>query len=474
MSPTPPTPVPTSTPTIANAQRISTDPFQGFGGQFATEVEPSVASDGANTLVAAFQQGRTLIAGGDAIGYATSLDGGVTWTSGTLPNLTRASGGGFGAASDAVVAYDAAHHVWLVASLPITNDTVPYATVSRSPDGIHWLAPVSLHSGDVSDDKEWIACDNNPTSPYRGRCYVAWDDGGNNGFIHTSYSTDGGATWSMPSSPADNATGIGTQILTAPNGSVTVVSDDFNEARVFAFSSRDGGTTWSASTPIAPIIDHFQAGNLRSGALVSAALDSAGIMYAIWQDCSFRASCTQDDLVLSTSTNGTQWSAPARIPIDPLSSPVDHFIPGLSIEPSTGGGAAVLALAYYSYAAAACSTQCALSADFIASRDGGATWGAPVALSLPMTDGSLAQTNQGRMVADYSTTTFVSQNPLSVFVFAQTPQGSVFNEATFATQPAAITTSSAIRRSSLGEHRVPHAHSDHGPRPHNNPPLPRN
>jgi hypothetical protein len=36
-----------------------------------------------------------------------------------------------------------------------------------------------------------------------------------------------------------------------------------------------------------------------------------------------------------------------RIPIDPVSSSVDHFIPGLGVDPTTFGGCAKLALAYY-------------------------------------------------------------------------------------------------------------------------------
>ncbi len=77
---------------------------------------------------------------------------------------------------------------------------------------------------------------------------------------------------------------------------------------------------------------------------------------------------------MSTSTNGATWTAPARIPIDSLTSIVDHFIPGLAIEPATSARTAHRALTYYYYSAANCgASTCALYTGFISSPDGGNT-----------------------------------------------------------------------------------------------------
>ena len=40
---------------------------------------------------------------------------------------------------------------------------------------MHWSAPVDAADGPVLD-KDWIACDNGATSPFRGRCYLEYTD----------------------------------------------------------------------------------------------------------------------------------------------------------------------------------------------------------------------------------------------------------------------------------------------------------
>src|SRR3954451_18818875 len=70
------------------AQTISTDPYTTGGAQHATEVEPYAAASG-NTIVSGFQVGRFNAGSGAMnIGWATSLNGGQTWSHGVLPSLT--------------------------------------------------------------------------------------------------------------------------------------------------------------------------------------------------------------------------------------------------------------------------------------------------------------------------------------------------------------------------------------------------
>ena len=84
-----------------------------------TEVEPGAFAYGP-VIVTAFQVARISSGGGDDIGWATSLNGGITWNNGYLPGLTVYGGGGTNsAASDAAVAYDAKHGMWLICTLPI-------------------------------------------------------------------------------------------------------------------------------------------------------------------------------------------------------------------------------------------------------------------------------------------------------------------------------------------------------------------
>src|SRR5271166_5412226 len=95
-------------------RQLSQDSFTNGSSQHMTEVEPGAFSYGA-TIVTAFQVGRIYGGGSADIGFATSTNGGLAWTNGYLPGLTQwYEGGSNSAASDASVAYDAKHGVWLI------------------------------------------------------------------------------------------------------------------------------------------------------------------------------------------------------------------------------------------------------------------------------------------------------------------------------------------------------------------------
>ena len=51
---------------------------------------------------------------------------------------------------------------------------------------------------------------------------------------------------------------------------------------------------------------------------------------------------------------GVSWSPDRPHPDRPVGSGVDHFIPGLAVDPATSGAGAHLALTYYFYPGAAC------------------------------------------------------------------------------------------------------------------------
>ncbi len=205
------TPPPTGNPVGANLTQISSDPYTVSPGQHATQVEPHMFANG-STLVAAFQTGRIVAGGATNIGWATSTDGGISWTHGFLPGLTKGEGSGpYDAASDPVVAYDAKHSVWMIASLPLSNTSqTPAVAVSRSTDGgFTWQSPISVDTAALSSDKNWIVCDNWASSSYYGNCYMQWDDPANADLILMSTSSDGGLTWGAATPTANMATGIG-------------------------------------------------------------------------------------------------------------------------------------------------------------------------------------------------------------------------------------------------------------------------
>jgi hypothetical protein len=124
-----------------------------------------------------------------------------------------------------------------------------------------------------------------------------------------------------------------------------------------------------------------------------------------------------------------------RIPIDAVSSGVDHFLPSLAVEPGTQGRNAHLALTYYYYPDADCSfATCELRVGFVESRDQGRTWTAPVDVAGPMQLSWLADTSSGRTVGDYSSISFNDGNGTrAAFALAGPPSGGVFDQATYTT-----------------------------------------
>lgn len=422
--------------------RLSTDPYTNSTSQHATEVEPDTYAFG-STIVSAVQVGRFNNGGSSNIGFATSTNGGSSWTSGFLPGTTTFATppGTYDRLSDPSVAYDAAHNVWLISYLglvganPSVAPTAPAVLVSRSTDGgLTWGNPIQVNSagGTNNQDKNWSVCDDTATSPFYGHCYTEWDDNGNGNLVQMSTSTDGGLTWGTRKSTANNATVIGGQPLVQPNGTVIVPIENANETALLAFTSTNGGTSWNSTITVTTVNHHTDAGSIRSGSLPTAEIDGSGTVYVVWSDCRFERSCKANDLVMTTSTNGTSWSAVTRIPIDAVGSGVDHFIPGVAVDKATSGSSAHLGLAYYYYPNTRCSSStCKLDVGFISSTNGGSTWSAATQLAGPMTLTWLANTSQGFMVGDYISTSFVNGTAHPVFVVANPNNGSVFDEAMY-------------------------------------------
>jgi hypothetical protein len=391
------------------------------------------------TLVAAFQTGRIAPGGSTDIGWATSTDGGTTWSHGFLPGLTTGEGTGpYDAASDPAVAYDAKHGVWMIASLPLSNTSqTPAVVVSRSTDGLTWQNPISVDPTAQSSDKNWIVCDSWASSPLYGNCYMEWDDPINADQILMSTSTDGGLTWGAATATANLAQGIGGQPLVQPNGTVVVPTETNVMA---AYSSSDGGLTWTAPVTISNVQFHGDAGGIRSGPLPTAAVDGAGRLWVAWGDCRFRATCSTNDLVYSTSADGVNWGAVTRIPIDAISSTVDHFIPGIGIDPATSGASAHVALHYYYYSQADCTVStCQLFVGYISSANGGTTWNMPAALTGPMLLSWLPNSQNGLMVGDYIATAFTNGVPHGVFAVASAISGTTYSEAMYTGQGLTVT-----------------------------------
>jgi hypothetical protein len=458
--------------------QISNDTYTNATSQHKTQVEPDTFSFG-NTIVMATQTGRFFDGGASNIAWATSTNGGATWTGGNLPGLTKHDNPAnpWDRATDPSVAYDARHNVWLISSLVLLEaggvSGVGVVTSRSTDGGLTWGNPIVIPDSQIGDvDKNWIACDNTPTSPFYGNCYTTWDEFSDGDRLYMSTSTDGALTWGPRLRPANNATGLGGQPVVQPNGTVIVPASNAFETQIIAFRSTNGGASWSSTVLVANVADHTVAGGLRTGPLPSAEIDGAGKVYVVWQDCRFRAGCARNDIVMSTSTDGVTWSAVTRIPIDAISSKVDHFIPGLAVDKNTSGASAHLGLTYYYYPKSNCGVNtCQLRVGFIESANGGSSWSAPTEIAGPMNLKWLPNTSQGRMVGDYISTSFnASGQAYGAFAvaFAPTAGGTDCASATPNCNQATYTVTGGLRGAAGsfvvnagGEHAIPNAASDH-------------
>ncbi len=294
--------------------QLSSDPFTNSTSQHQTEVEPDTFAFG-STLVSAFQVGRYFAGGASGIGFATSTNGGTSFTKGFLPATTPFSAPPSSThlrASDPSVAFDAKHGVWLISFTDLAVAPAPGGKpiidvlLSRSTDGLTWSNPVLVEADGHFNDKDWIVCDNTASSPGYGNCYIEFDDNSIADLILMSTSRDGGRTWGAALPTADHGHGLGGQPLVQPNGTVIVPLEGFAGPHedIVSFSSTDGGASWSRVTKIAAVRFHAPAGTIRADILPSAEIDASGNVYVVWPDCHFEAGCVANDLVFLLLSRG--------------------------------------------------------------------------------------------------------------------------------------------------------------------------
>ena len=406
-------------------REISRDPYGNAGSQHASEVEPDTASWG-STVVAVFQVGRIRDGGAANIGWARSRNGGRTWMHGFLPGLTPSSqpAGSWPRATDPSIAYDVQHGVWLAVSLTFGgNDSA--LLISRSTDGAHWGQPImATHRNGFALDKQWIACDNWSSSPFRGHCYLSYDDLDSDE-IETQLSTDGGLTWGVPAhapgfpgrAAINGPAAPGVQPVARPDGSVLIPY--FDNTQISVLRSLDGGLTWLPPTPVASASDRSVPG-LRASALPSAEAGPDGSVYVAWSGCAPSAGCSANSVFVARSADGVTWNTSVPVP----TGAGDAELPGIAADPAAGGR---VALAYYRV------RNSSLDVFFTSSSNGGTTWRAPQRLSSRSVPFGWVASAGGAMVGDYISTSFAGGRAVPVFALGFKPRRGLLHESMFAT-----------------------------------------
>lgn len=180
-----------------------------------------------------------------------STNGGLNWNgSDNLPN------GAFGR-GDPSTAFDAIGNGYVgtlnavALNAPVANG---YLIQRTNNSGATWQPQV--HGADVNvSDKEMIAADDVPASPFANNLYCAWSvNPGANGIVQFNRSTNQGATFSAPIT-LRNGWGQGTNVQTGPNGEVYVcwadyTNGNFPEQGLGFVRSTNGGQTFTASSVV--------------------------------------------------------------------------------------------------------------------------------------------------------------------------------------------------------------------------------
>ena len=268
----------------ARAQTFSTPKNVSNNSDYS--YTPQVAVDSNGTIYMAWEDDT---ATNSNILFSCSTDGGATFS--TPINISNDSGSSF----NPRIAVGAAGNVNVV-----WQDQLPSGTeimFSHSTNaGVSFSAAINLSNDSADSGSPEIAADT------AGNVYIVWEHDTLNLGIFFIHSTDGGATFSTPAVLSTNASGsYSPQIAIGLSGHLTVIwEDDAQSASDISFSySSDHGATFSVPETLS---DHT--GNSMSAEI---ATDLNGNIDVVWEN----NSPGNFDIFFSRSTdNGVTFSSP--------------------------------------------------------------------------------------------------------------------------------------------------------------------
>jgi hypothetical protein len=344
-----------------------------IAGRLISQTEPTIAVSPANpaNLVAGFHD-LFPTKNDFACRVAFTSDGGASWSlGGTVPLQTS---GNF--CSDPAVAADGEGN-FFYAYLDIRfGSQRSDIDVAKSVDGGKTFSTFAVAVPTIPSqsfaDKEYIAVDARPGSPFKGNIYLTWTDFLNpqdrnardNGQIKVTVSQDGGSTWSAPQAISESAQFpqaiSGSQPVVAPDGTVFVFYADFiagtGPLRIRFAKSTDGGAAWSVPADVAanlpspgrfrlrnadPLFGVTPGAGFRSNSFPTAAIAPDGTIDVAWMDfpgggCTpdgtGRPPCTNSDVRLSFSKDGgVSWAKPSKVSDE--KNATDQFFPWIAAHP---------------------------------------------------------------------------------------------------------------------------------------------
>ena len=281
---------------------------------------------------------------------AYSTDGGVHWHE-SAPLMLN----GFTQLTDPTMAWDDVGNVYLLGLAgenPPQWDQLGMVVYKSTDGGKTWSAPMAIHSSS-DDDKQWMAGDGNPASPFHGRVYGVWDGPGGIFFART---LDHGASWvgagtgAAPPIAAITSVGIYPEINVAQDGTIYIAAISGSTLKLMV--STDGGDNFTAAAdPATGIISLssslsylgdfpvFPGGIFRVLTLPTACVSGSRVVVA-WSD--MREGVARIYYALSND-GGASWdTGDSGQPLlsAPVASNLQHFHPQVMIDANGAIGCA--------------------------------------------------------------------------------------------------------------------------------------
>jgi hypothetical protein len=235
---------------------------------------------------------------------------------------------------------------------PADTNAIAVAKYIATAGGVQYDKTVVVERGTVGlgrqEDKEALAVDLHPGSPFNGNVYLCWARfTGAQNHLKIARSADHGESYAIADlGPVRGMQGC--NVTAAPNGDVYVSYRTFDnnpnnsnprDSAIFVTRSTDGGATFGRSVRVATFVDYNQNASrvppvFRIFSVTWLAADEHGV-YVAWHQ---RNGANGADVAISRSTtNGATWEAPVR----------PHIGVGHQLVPTIAAAGGQLSVAWY-------------------------------------------------------------------------------------------------------------------------------
>ena len=109
----------------------------------------------------------------------------------------------------------------------------------------------TLVSASRGPDRDMIAIDTHPGSPFFNSTYIGYDEANQGNAAHVLFSRDGIGTWTRSPTINDGGQTIGLNVAVCPDGSIYAFWEDWVRRQIWVDRSLDGGATWGTDHLVA-------------------------------------------------------------------------------------------------------------------------------------------------------------------------------------------------------------------------------